>query len=124
MLIGNVLSSILGQILYFLKVKLNFLFYITMFITIPCIIIALFVFPRPSQYKIKMSTLSEDTLLTKIKKFINELIKCYSVYVVLFWSIFVISIVSVHQLGIKNILNFSNGNFNLLKYLDILSRFI
>lgn len=106
MLLGSVLSSLLGQVVYLLHkqydfIPLRILFYLAIIGTGPCLYVAIFRFPPPSEYVVPMRSEQESiTLLQRIQKFVKEVISCYNHSSVMFWSLFVVLAVPVHHLAL------------------------
>jgi hypothetical protein len=105
MLLGSVMSSMLGQGLYLIHgkypeiVPLRVLFYISMLGVGPCIIIALLKFPSPKAYQVPMVSNDGTSLWNRTVQFSKQVWTCYRNANVIYWSIFIIIAVPIHHLA-------------------------
>lgn len=118
MLLGNVIGALIGQFMFTFKVEMYNIYYVSILMALPCLLISVITFPDYSKYIVSIEQRPKSILHqstdqndqtsdgSKIKsiwfmlvKLPYEIFSCYSSnFTVCYWSIFIIVSISIHHL--------------------------
>jgi hypothetical protein len=118
MLLGNVIGALIGQFMFIFKVEMYNIYYVSILMALPCLLISVIIFPDYSKYIVPIEQHPKSSLHQSIEqnsqtsygsKFKNiwfmlfklpyEIFICYSSnFTVCYWSVFVIVSISIHHL--------------------------